>query len=74
MLHAMRRGLETELRWLLHGHEGGKRRLQPRSCLRITAPVTDLPRSLSQRRCELQHPFGHGCIGRPNVISSPPPP
>ena len=23
MLRAMRRGLETELRWLLHGHEGG---------------------------------------------------
>ena len=23
MLRAMRRGLETGLRWLLHGHEGG---------------------------------------------------
>jgi hypothetical protein len=37
MLRARLRGLETGLQRLYTGTKGGKPRLRPRSCLRITA-------------------------------------
>ena len=40
-LHAMWRELETELRTLLNGHEGGNPGYGQASVLRATAPVLD---------------------------------
>ena len=69
MLRAMWRALETEPRRILNGHEGGNagysqgvaygspRRIQPRSCLRVTAPVLDPTRRVTVKRVRRKHRY-----------------
>jgi hypothetical protein len=66
-LGATWRGLETDLRRLLNGHEKGNLGYKPRRNLRGTAPVLDptaiWPEPLSVRASDGSGGAGNGCMG-----------
>jgi hypothetical protein len=66
MLRAMRRGLETGLRWLLHGHEGGNPGYSQGAAYGLPRQFPTLPGSarrgwLLTRRVS-QTPIGPGVV------------